>query len=530
MVNHITCRQIYVLLVHYLLDRLQVLIWCNGRFMLVQLSYRPSVIVYTLVLRMYGQVGKIKLAEQTFLEMLEAGCEPDEVACGTMLCAYARWGHHNAMLSFYSAVQERGIQLPVSVFNFMISSLQKKSLHINVIEVWQQMIASEVVPNRFTYTVVISSFVKEGRTVEAFETLKEMKSMGIKPEEISYSLLITFYSRNGNHDVAVGLYEDMREQKIFPSNFTCASLLTIFYKTGNYSKAISLFSEMDRKKIVADEVIYGLLIRIYGKLGLYKDAEKMFEDIEKFGLVSDEKTYLTMAQVHLSSRDHEKALSIMEKMRSKFICSSRFAFIVLLQCYAMKEDLAGAEAAFQALSKTGFPDSGSCNDMLNLYTKLGCNEKAKNFTIQIRKNLVKFDEELLRTVMKVYCKQNMSRDAEQLIEELRASEFLQDNKFLQTISSAMNGESLGSTEFEVTSLDQPCAMAFGLVLTLYLADRNDSKTEQTLKLLLKNANGLTIASQLVAKFSKEGKSELTYILVNLSTMPKCKLVVTNIPK
>lgn len=76
---------------------------------LEQLSYRPSVIVYTIVLRAYGQVGKIKLAEQTFLEMLEAGCEPDEVACGTMLCAYARWGRHKAMLSFFSAVQERGI-------------------------------------------------------------------------------------------------------------------------------------------------------------------------------------------------------------------------------------------------------------------------------------------------------------------------------------------------------------------------------------------------------------------------------------
>lgn len=494
-------------------------------WMKLQLSYRPSVIAYTIVLRMYGQVGKIKLAEQTFLEMLEAGCEPDEVACGTMLCTYARWGRHKSMLSFYSAVQERGILLPVSVFNFMLSSLQKKSLHGNVIEVWRQMIATEVVPNHFTYTVVITSFVKEGLAEEALKTLKEMKDSGFKPEENTYSLLITFSSRNGNHDEALRLYEDMRLRKIVPSNFTCASLLTLFYKTGNYSQAISLFSEMDRKKIAADEVIYGLLIRIYGKLGLYEDAEKTFQEIEKLGLLSDEKTYVTMAQVHLNSRNHEKALNIMEKMRSKNIWLSRFAFIILLQCYAMKEDLAAAEATFQALSKTGFPDSGSCNDMLNLYMRLGLSEKVKDFTIRMRKNLVKFDVELFRTVMKVYCKERMPREAEQLIEELSTSESFKDNKFLQMISRAMNREAMGPAETEVAlkSLDQPGAMAFGLVLTLCMIDGNDSETEQTLKLMLKHANGLSVASQLVGKFIKEdeiSKAEYLYgLLVKLGCEP-----------
>ncbi|VVB13470.1 unnamed protein product [Arabis nemorensis] len=49
-----------------------------------QLSYR-------LVPRLYGPSGKIKLAEKTCLEILEVGCEPDAVACGKMLCTYARW-------------------------------------------------------------------------------------------------------------------------------------------------------------------------------------------------------------------------------------------------------------------------------------------------------------------------------------------------------------------------------------------------------------------------------------------------------
>ncbi|XP_059624948.1 pentatricopeptide repeat-containing protein At5g27270 isoform X2 [Cornus florida] len=495
-------------------------------WMKLQLSYRPSVIVYTIVLRMYGQVGKIKLAEQTFLEMLEAGCEPDEVACGTMLCAYARWGRHKAMLSFYSAVQERGIMLSVSVFNFILSSLQKKSLHGNVIEIWRQMVYKGVLPNHFTYTVVISSFLKEGIIEEAFKTFEEMKNLGFIPEEVTYSLLISLSSKNGDQDKALELYQDMRSQRIVPSNFTCASLLAIYYKNGDYAKAVSLFSEMESHKITVDEVIYGLLIRIYGKLGLYEDAKKTFKEIEKLGLLSNEKTYIAMAQVHLNSGNCEKALGIMELMRSRNIWFSRFAYIVLLQCHVMKGDLASAEATYQALSKTGHPDASSCNDMLNLFMRLGLTEKARDFIIQIRKDQVEFSEELLKTVMKVYCKGGLLSDAEQLIEDMSTSESFNDSKFIQTFYLAMHRESRGLDEVEdpIEPSDQACSMAFTLMLSLYSADRNANKTAKVLLLLLKTADGLSLASQLVSKFIKKGdisKAEFLYqLLIKLGCKPE----------
>ncbi|KAK9283509.1 hypothetical protein L1049_011755 [Liquidambar formosana] len=491
-----------------------------------QLSYRPSVIVYTIVLRIYGRVGKIKLAEQTFLEMLEAGCEPDEVACGTMLCTYARWGRHKAMLSFYSAVQERGIIVSVAVFNFMLSSLQKKSLHGKVIEVWRQMVDTGVAPNNFTYTVVISSLVKEGLVEEAYKTFDEMKNFGFVPEEVTYSLLINLSSKNGNIDEALKFYEDMRSRGIVPSNYTCASLLTLHYKNGDYSKALSLFSEMESNKIPADEVIYGLLIRIYGKLGLYEDAQKTFAEIEQLGLLNDEKTYVTMAQVHLNSGNFEKALNIMELMRSRNVWFSRFSYIVLLQCYVLKEDLESAEVTFQALSKTGLPDTGSCKDMLNLYMRLGLTEKAKDFIIQIRDDQVEFDDELCKTVMKIYCKEGMLRDVEQLLEEMGTNGSFKDNKFIQTCFMAKHRESNRSEEADETieALDQPDAMAFGLMLSLYLADGSTRNTEEILRLLIKTAGGLSVASQLISKFIREGdisKAETLYDqLIKLGCRPE----------
>ncbi|KAK6936547.1 Pentatricopeptide repeat [Dillenia turbinata] len=465
-------------------------------WMKLQLSYRSSVIAYTILLRVYGQAGKIKLAEQTFLEMLEAGCEPDEVACGTMLCVYARWGRHKAMLSFYSAIQERKVILSVAVYNFMLSSLQKKSLHGKVVEIWRQMVDTGVAPNSFTYTVVINSLVKENLTEDAFTAFNKMRSFHIVPEEITYSLLISLCSKRGDRDEALKLYEDMRSQKLIPSNYTCATLLTIHYKNGDYSRALSLFSEMARYNITADEVIYGLLIKIYGKLGLVGDALRTFEEIKQLGLLTSEKTYVSLAQVHLRSGNFEKALDVMEQLTSAGIWFSRFSYGVLLKCYVMKEDLASAESTFHALSKTGHPDSGFCNDMLHLYLKLGLTEKAKDFILCIRKDQVELDEELLKTILDVYSKEGMLEEAEQLIQDICINdELFKSSGFVRTLSlvTELQSQRLETTKYPFEALNEPDSAALVLMLRLYLSADNISINKEVLKLLVETAGGLSVA-------------------------------------
>ncbi|KAB2018972.1 hypothetical protein ES319_D08G267200v1 [Gossypium barbadense] len=474
-------------------------------WMKLQLSYRPSVIVYTIVLRAYGQVGKIKLTEQTFLEMLEAGCEPDEVACGTMLCTYARWGRHKAMRSFYSAVQERGITLSTAVYNFMLSSLQKKSLHEKVIDLWRQMVDKGVAPDRFTYTVVIHSLVKGGLCEEVFKAFDEMKKLEFVPEEATYSLLISSHTKDGKWQDALNLYEDMRSRGIVPSNYTCASLLTLYYKNEDYSQALSLFTEMERNKIAVDEVIYGLLIRIYGKLGLYEDARRTFEEIDQLGLLSDEKTYLAMAQVHLNSGNAKRALDIIEMMKSRDIWFSRFAYIVSLQCYVMSENLDAAEVTFQALAKTGLPDSGSCNDMLRLYIKLNLTGRAKKFIVQLREDQIAFDEELYRTVVRIYCKEGMLEDIGQLTKEMVTNDSYKDNKFIQTFFKAICGEPLRYQKVKGNvASNQLDSTALGYLLRLYLECKDFNNLEEILKLLLETAGSMSVLTQLISNFLKEG--------------------------
>ncbi|KAH6813764.1 Tetratricopeptide repeat superfamily protein, partial [Perilla frutescens var. frutescens] len=205
------------------------------------------------------------------------------------------------------------------------------------------------------------------------------------------------------------------------------------------------------------------MIRIYGKLGLYDDAQKTFLEIRRSGKLSDEKTYTTMAQVHLNFGNFEKALEVMKQMEISNIPCSRFSYITLLQCYVAKGDLSSAESAYQDLSKTGLPDAMSCKDMLNLYLRLGLSEKANSFVAQIRKDKIEFDEELLMTVVRVYCRGGMLKEVEQLIEELSKSETF-ESPFIQTFSMALSGQFNNATKSENWSgaLDRSRAVAIEL--------------------------------------------------------------------
>lgn len=435
--------------------------------------------------------------------MLQVGCEPDAVACGTLLCAYARWGRHEDMMLFYSAVRGRGLVPLISVYNYMISSLQKQKLHGKVIHVWKQMLEAGAPPNQFTYTVVIGSLVKEDLLEEAVDVFGEMRRRRFAPEEATYSLLISASSRHGKGEQALRLFEEMKGQGIAPSNYTCASLLALHCKNEDYPKALALFSDMESSKVIPDEVIYGILIRIYGKLGLYEEARQTFGEIEKAGLLNDEQTYVAMAQVHLNAGDCDRALEVLESMKTRGVKPSRFSYSALLRCHVAKEDVVAAEDTFRALSQSqhGLPDAFCCNDMLRLYMRLGRLDKARALvSVLLREDGFQLDENLSTTVMEFYCKSGMVEDAEKLLEDIQ-----RNRKPVKVPTLLLLVEMYARNRPSVVLEERSSSKALG-----------SSAASVALNSLLDMPGGLSSVSLLISRLAREGENKRGTALVCLT--------------
>nr|KYP38296.1 Pentatricopeptide repeat-containing protein At5g27270 family [Cajanus cajan] len=353
-------------------------------WMKLQLSYRPSVIVYTIVLRLYGQVGKLKLAEEIFLEMLDADCEPDEVACGTMLCSYARWGRHKAMLSFYSAVKERGIFLSVAVFNFMLSSLQKKSLHREVVEV---------------------SLIKEGLHEDAFKTFDEMRNNGIVPEEVTYSLLINLNTKIGNRDGVQRLYENMRIQGIIPrppDAGSCNDMLSLYMGLNLMNKAKEFIVRIREDGTHFDKELYRTVMKVYCKEGMLPEAEQLTNQMFKnesfkndnfnktkillklLGYAAGGSKIVSQLIISLSKDGEISKAELLNHQLIKLGCRMEEATVAsLISHYGKQQMLKQAEDIFAEYVNSPTSSKLLYNSMINAYAKCGKQEKAYSLYKQV---------------------------------------------------------------------------------------------------------------------------------------------------
>ena len=242
-----------------------------------------------------------------------------------------------------------------------------------------------------------------------------------------------------------------------------------------------------------------------GLKGTPHDAQSMFEETERLNLLADEKTYLAMSQVHLNSGNVVKALDVIEMMKTRDIPLSRFAYIVMLQCYAKIQNVDCAEEAFRALSKTGLPDASSCNDMLNLYTRLNLGEKAKGFIKQIMVDQVHFDIELYKTAMRVYCKEGMVAEAQDLIVKMGREARVKDNRFVQTLAESMHIVNKHDKHEAVLNVSQLDVMALGLMLNLRLKEGNLNETKAILNLMFKTDLGSSAVNRVISSFVREGR-------------------------
>lgn len=383
------------------------------QWMKLQGCYISSVIPYTILLRIYGQAGRLDLVECLYTEMLEAGCEPDEVVICSLICVFGGSGQIDGMMKFYSTMRTQGLVPPIVVFNFMLSSLYKVGLYMNAIDLWEDLLAAGVRPNDYTYAVAINVFRKEGKFVEALYVFEKMMQAGHLPDEILYNMVINMMGKLGRQDGIIEVYERMKAQGLVLSKYTYTYLVHFFSKAGNYQLVVTFFSEMQRQGCVVDEVIYGTIISIYSKLGMYVDAERAFKEMDEAGVVVTERVFVLMASVRMKAGKYSLALQLFDEMQFRGFEMTKYAWTIVLQCCVKQQKLSHAESAFQVMLNHGFADTVAYTCMFKLYKRMHLVVAGKTLLLNLETSNVEPDEELYRAIIDHLCSAGLLAQAEQ---------------------------------------------------------------------------------------------------------------------
>eukprot|EP00250_Pteridium_aquilinum_P003617 c13920_g1_i1 orf=567-2825(-) len=438
------------------------------QWMKLQGPYIPSVIPYTMLLRICGQAGKFDLVETYYTEMLEAGCEPDEVVICSLICIFGKSGQIDKMMNFYSMMRSQGLVPSIVVSNIMLSSLYKAGLYSDAIDLWKDLLAARVKPNEYTYAVAVNVFRKGEKFVEALQVFEEMMQAGHLPDEILYNMVLKMMGDLGRKDEILDLYERMKVQGLLLSKHTYTYLVHFFSKAGKFQLAVTFFSEMQSRGFPADEVIYGTLITIYSNLGMFVDAEQAFKEMDEAGLVVTGRIFVLMASVRMKAGNFSLALQLFDEMQSRGFEMTKYAWIIVLQCCLKQRKLSHAESAFNIMVNRGFADAVAYTCMFNLYKRMQMFEAGKVLLSKLENSDVEPDEELYGAIIDHFCSAGLLQQAEYYFAEMQMKG-LMAGRTVRTILIRAYGKAgrLADAESLYNGLDHADATAICVMFSIY---------------------------------------------------------------
>ncbi|KAF8696648.1 hypothetical protein HU200_036267 [Digitaria exilis] len=212
--------------------------------------------------------------------------------------------------------------------------------------------------------------------------------------------------KNGRFDSSFKLYDEMIREGLSPDPFTYSTLLSGCMKLKQgYTKAMGLINEMKSRGIQMDSVLYGTLLAICASHNYYEEAEVYFQKMKDEGHIPNLFHYSSLLNAYSENADYGKAEMLLKDLRSSGLTPNKVIILVLIRWPFINF----LESIFLR---------NMVKDILTLSRGIVCKPdliSAKNYCLV-----------MLTTLLKVYSKGGIFEKAKELLTELEASGFAQD--------------------------------------------------------------------------------------------------------
>lgn len=370
-----------------------------------------------ILLKIMQDCKSLKELKQTHLQIFVHGLQHTSFLLPKLLTLSSELGSlHYAYSVFQSSCCPN-----VVAYNTLIKCCKGKN-RIDVLRVYNQMKASRISPNSFTFTSLLrgyESFValEDGTTVHADivkmgfgssvfvqNTLLDFYAkcgvgldlasqvFGEMPERdvISWNTMIAAYMARGEIEPAMRLFHSMQERSIVTWN----SVVSGLSKAGNMELAHSVFERMPER----NEVSWNSLITAYIRLGDVKSAQCLFEQMPHKTVVS----WTAMISGYTAIGDLESAMNLFNQMPFKNVVS----WNAMIAGYVHNHMFDQALFVFRQMLIDGKcrPDQSTLISILSACTHLGSLEHGKWIESYIERNMLDLSIPLGNALIDMYAK------------------------------------------------------------------------------------------------------------------------------
>ncbi|GAU16020.1 hypothetical protein TSUD_338910 [Trifolium subterraneum] len=178
-----------------------------------------TLVTYNTLINGLGRNGRLKEAEDWFLQITGKGYNPDVITYNSLMSGYAMSGNTAKCLEWYSNMKKRGIKPSIGTFHPLIYSCRKEGI-VAMEKMFQEMLGMDLIPDRAVYNEMIYGYAEDGNVLKATSMHQQMVDQGVDSDKVTYNCLILAHLRDRRVSEIKHLFDDMKAKGLVPKTDT----------------------------------------------------------------------------------------------------------------------------------------------------------------------------------------------------------------------------------------------------------------------------------------------------------------------
>ncbi|XP_039060466.1 pentatricopeptide repeat-containing protein At1g18485 [Hibiscus syriacus] len=256
----------------------------------------------------YAQNGAPEKALKFYLQMINAGIEPDRFSLGSLLLACG----HLKTLRFGKEIHGYLIRIGLETNTFILISLL--SLYIRCGKSASARVLFEEMEDKslVSWNALLAGYSQNGLPDEVLVLFRQMLSDGIQPDEISINSIVGACSQLSALRLGREAHCYALKAYLVEDTFVGCSIIDMYAKSGCIEQSRRVF-DRSRDKDVAS---WNAIIVGYGLHGDGKEALGLFEKMQEFGRKPDGLTFVGILMACCHSGLVEEGLKYFNQMQN----------------------------------------------------------------------------------------------------------------------------------------------------------------------------------------------------------------------
>lgn len=201
---------------------------------MLESGFLTDVLSFNNVIGLFIADGRLREAAKVFHQMLKLEVSPNETTYKTLGILLKR-GIPREAVEQLDVARKSGLPHGIQALAMTIYSVV--GMHAEALETCDELKASGLDLDVYSYNAVIYAFGSAGRINEAFKMFMSMQAKGLEPDTVTYASMIISYAKRGLVDGVRRMFYKMKQKGFQPNEFTFKAVIDAYKRAGKFDLA-----------------------------------------------------------------------------------------------------------------------------------------------------------------------------------------------------------------------------------------------------------------------------------------------------